>query len=157
MVLGSGNNSDDSGAPTKPAQDHTIDHDTMEDVAPPTQEDQTTADAASEPDAADPGTSTSTSITVIDIQSPTLNTFTGAAIGQMVAMIGEDTRTYLQGMEQIYSMAIGKALAMTASPDSMTAQRGAKMLESIGTSQTATINFAQGTATVASAFAQFSG
>ncbi|NSZ19251.1 hypothetical protein [Agrobacterium vitis] len=132
-----------------------IANDTIEDVEPPTGNDHASAD--SDTDAADADTSPCVGKAVIDIQDPVLNAFTSAAIGQMVAMIGEDTRTYLQVMEQIYSMAIGKALAMSASPDNATALRGARMLENIETSQTATINFAKATTEVASAFAQFPG
>lgn len=147
MVLGFGNSSDaaqveNSAAATAPSAQETA---------------ATDDDDGSAADGAGTEATTTTSTAVMEIQSPTLTTFTAAAIGQMVAMIGEDTRTYLQGMEQIYSIAAGKALAMSASPDSATAMRGAQLLTNIGTSQTATITFAQGTAQVASAFAQFSG
>ena len=77
-------------------------------------------------------------------------TFQSAAIGQVVAMMGEDLRAYLQSLEQIYVAASAKALAMIVDP--ATASSGMQLLGSITVSQNATNNFSQNIVQVAKSF-----
>ncbi|WP_332116744.1 hypothetical protein [Azorhizobium caulinodans] len=84
--------------------------------------------------------------------NPTVQELAGAAMGQVVAMMGEDARTYMQGMEQIYLAASGKALALIANPP--TKQQGIDLLTNVGVSQTQTLTFMTGAATVAAAFSK---
>lgn len=81
-----------------------------------------------------------------------VRTWSAAAIGQVVAMMGEDARTHLQAMEQVYVAANAKALVLLA--DEATAPTGIAMLQQIALAQTATTAFATGAAGVAAAFAK---
>lgn len=93
---------------------------------------------------------------LIGISDATVETFAAAALGQVVSMLGEDTRTYLQGMEQIYTAAAGKALAMIAKGGA-DQEIGIKLLTQIQTSQTQTTTFATDIASVAKQFVSIKG
>ena len=82
--------------------------------------------------------------------SAIIGDFTSAASDQVGVMIGEDTRAFMQSMEQIYVAATAKALAMIANEATM--QLGETLLTQIQTSQTDTLNYATGTSKIASAF-----
>jgi hypothetical protein len=81
-----------------------------------------------------------------------IDSFTSAAADQVAVMMGEDTRTFMQSMEQIYVAATAKALAMIA--NEATSAQGQLLLTQINTSQTNSLTFASGTAGVATAFAK---
>lgn len=93
---------------------------------------------------------------LIGISDATVETFASAALGQVVSMLGEDTRTYLQGMEQIYTAAAGKALAMIAKGDP-DQKIGIALLTQIKTSQQDTTTFATDIATLAKQFVSIKG
>lgn len=93
---------------------------------------------------------------LIGISDATVETFASAALGQVVSMLGEDTRTYLQGMEQIYTAAAGKALAMIAKGEPEQ-KIGIALLTQIKTSQQDTTTFATGIATLAKQFVSIKG
>ncbi|MDE1148806.1 MAG: hypothetical protein PW843_19735 [Azospirillaceae bacterium] len=99
-----------------------------------------------------------TALTTVDadpngLGSDVIGSFTMAAAGQVAAMIGEDTRTFMQSMEQIYITATAKALAMVASQDPAKQAAGTLLLADITASQTATTTFATSTAVIANSFA----
>jgi hypothetical protein len=89
---------------------------------------------------------------VVATDDPAIRGFSSAAISQAVAMMAEDTRTHLQSMEQVYLAANAKALVLLSNP--ATAPQGEALLTQIQASQTQTITFATGTATVAAAFSK---
>jgi hypothetical protein len=76
--------------------------------------------------------------------------FSSAATQQAVAMMGEDIRTYMQGMEIIYTAASAKALEMIASDN----PTGPVLLTAVTDSQTATGQFSVEVAACAQAFAK---
>jgi len=76
--------------------------------------------------------------------------FSSAATQQAVAMMGEDVRTYMQGMEIIYTAASAKALEMIASNN----PTGPVLLTAVTDSQTATGQFSVEIAACAQAFAK---
>lgn len=82
--------------------------------------------------------------------SSEVQTFTSSAVNQAVAMMAQDAETFMLGMEQIYTAASGKALALIAQKD----PAGEKLLAQIAVSQTQTIAFMTGAATVAAAFSK---
>lgn len=94
---------------------------------------------------------------LIGISDATVETFASAALGQVVSMLGEDTRTYLQGMEQIYTAAAGKALAMIASGVSSEQETGKTLLTQIKASQQDTTAFATDIASLAKQFVSIKG
>ena len=69
---------------------------------------------------------------------------------QAVSMMGEDARSYLQGMELIYTTATAKALEMIANNEA----QGQSLLSAVTTSQTATGQFGLEVAACAEAFAK---
>lgn len=76
--------------------------------------------------------------------------FSTAATQQAVSMMGEDARSYLQGMELIYTAATAKGLEMVAEEN----PQGAKLLTQVATSQAATGTFSVAIAACAEAFAK---
>jgi len=64
--------------------------------------------------------------------------FTSAAAEQVGTMMGEDIRSYMQSMEQIYVMATAKALALIA--DTATEPTGIALLTQIGKPQAASVS-----------------
>ncbi|GGF70532.1 hypothetical protein GCM10007301_32860 [Azorhizobium oxalatiphilum] len=110
------------------------------------------ADAAAGTNPADPTTLFQTMLGLTAEVTPdaTVQGFSGAAIGQVVSMIGEDARTFMQSMEQIYMAANGKALALVAEEN----PAGAKLLTEVANSQAQTVAFMTGAATVAAAFSK---
>lgn len=87
----------------------------------------------------------------LDIQKDTeVEPFSTAATQQAVSMMGEDARSYLQGMELIYTAATAKGLEMVAEEN----PQGAVLLTSVATSQVATGTFSVSIAACAEAFAK---
>ncbi len=76
--------------------------------------------------------------------------FSTAATQQAVSMMGEDARSYLQGMELIYTAATAKGLEMVAEEN----PQGEKLLTAVTTSQLATGTFSVSIAACAEAFAK---
>lgn len=76
--------------------------------------------------------------------------FSTAATQQAVSMMGEDARSYLQGMELIYTAATAKGLEMVANEN----PQGAKLLKQVVSSQAATGTFSVAIAACAEAFAK---
>lgn len=73
-----------------------------------------------------------------------------AATQQAVSMMGEDARSYLQGMELIYTAATAKGLEMVADKN----PQGKTLLEQVVSSQAATGTFSAAIAACAEAFAK---
>ncbi|MDQ0456214.1 hypothetical protein [Rhizobium paknamense] len=117
----------------------------------------TPAPSTDEQPVADDAASTSSTAALMDVVDPTVEKFTSAALGQVVSMLGEDARTYLQGMEQIYTAAAGKALGMIASQDPDQQKAGLSLLNHIRMSQKNTSDFAKDIATVAKNFVSIKG
>ncbi|MCM2290795.1 hypothetical protein NAC44_00445 [Allorhizobium sp. BGMRC 0089] len=88
----------------------------------------------------------------LTITDPTVDVFTSAAMGQVVSMLGEDARSFLQGMEQIYITAAAKALGMIGSLDPQLSSQGVTLLNNIKTSQADTGVFLKDIADVAKDF-----
>ncbi len=81
---------------------------------------------------------------------PEVLPFSTAATQQAVSMMGEDARSYLQGMELIFTAATAKGLEMVAEEN----PQGTKLLTAVATSQAATGTFSVSIAACAEAFAK---
>ncbi|MQT12367.1 hypothetical protein [Segnochrobactrum spirostomi] len=86
--------------------------------------------------------------------STEIQTFSSSAIQQAVSMMAQDAQVFMLGMEQVYVAANGKALAMIAKQDPLEQAAGTALLAQIAVSQTQTITFMTGAATVATAFSK---
>lgn len=82
---------------------------------------------------------------------PAIQAMYSAALQQSVAMMGQDTQSFLQGMELIYTASNAKALEMIAGGDKAS---GIALLTQIQTSQTATTEFSAQIAATAALFAK---
>lgn len=83
-------------------------------------------------------------------KDPNVMMFSTAATQQVVSMMGEDARSYLQGMELIYTAATAKGLELTAEKK----PEGAALLLAVTASQTATGTFSLQVAACAEAFSK---
>lgn len=81
---------------------------------------------------------------------PEVVPFSTAATQQAVSMMGEDARSYLQGMELIYTAATARGLEMVAEEN----PQGTKLLTAVATSQVTTGTFSASIAACAEAFAK---
>lgn len=83
-------------------------------------------------------------------KDPNSMVFATSATQQVVSMMGEDARSYLQGMELIYTAATAKGLELTAEEQ----PAGPALLTAVTASQLATGNFSLQVAACAEAFSK---
>lgn len=85
-------------------------------------------------------------------QDSSVQAFAEALIRQSVGLMSSDAQAHLQGMEQIYAAAMGRALALMA--DQATMAQGTAMLAQITAGQAATTKFVGDIAGVAASFSK---